>query len=171
MQKRTFLITLAATVPLAACGFRLRGAPEFAFSSLYVQAAPSSQLARELRRTLQGSGGKLVLLTEPAQLTQAEAILDILSERQERVVVGQNASGQVRELQLRLRVSFRLRGQQGQQWIPDTELLQQRDISYNETIALSKEGEEAMLYKNMQSDLVQQLMRRLAAVKPGTTPP
>jgi len=173
MQKRTFLTTLAATaasVPLAACGFRLRGAPEFGFGSLYVQAAPGSAFARELRRNLQSSGGNLTLMTEPAQLTQAEAIVDILSERQERVVVGQNASGQVRELQLRLRVHFRLRGQQGQQWIPDTELLQQRDISYNETIALSKEGEEAMLYKNMQTDLVQQLIRRLAAAKTGTVP-
>ena len=91
--------------------------------------------------------------------------MDLLQERQERVVVGLNASGQVRELQLRQRVRIRLRGQQGQEWIADTELLQQRDISYNETVALSKEGEEAMLFRNMRTDLVQQLMRRLAAVK------
>ncbi len=135
-----------------------------------MQAPASSPLARELRRTLQGAGGGLTVLTEPAQMTQAEAILDLLSEQHERVVVGLNASGQVRELQLRLRVHFRLRGQQGQEWIPDTELLQQRDISYNETIALSKEGEEALLFRNMQTDLVQQLMRRLAAVKIGATP-
>ena len=169
MHKRTLLAALAVA-PLAACGFRLRGAPEFGFRSLYVQAPGGSPLARELRRTLQGAGGGLTVLTEPAQMTQAEAILDLLSEQHERVVVGLNASGQVRELQLRLRVHFRLRGQQGQEWIPDTELLQQRDISYNETIALSKEGEEALLFRNMQTDLVQQLMRRLAAVKIGATP-
>ena len=44
-------------------------------------------------------------------------------------------------------------------------LLQQRDISYSETIALAKEAEEALLYRNMQTDLVQQLLRRLAAVR------
>ena len=167
MHKRT-LLTAAALAPLAAltaCGFRLRGAPQFAFRSLYVQAQPGSPLARELIRTLQGAGGDLVVQTAPAQLPQAEAILDVLSEQQERVVVGLNASGQVRELQLRQRVRIRLRGQQGQEWIADTELLQQRDISYNETVALSKEGEEAMLFRNMRTDLVQQLMRRLAAVK------
>lgn len=170
MHKRTLLTWLAAASAAGlgtACGFRLRGTPEFAFRSLYVQAPAGSLLARELRRTLQGAGGALTVLTEPAQMTQAEAILDLLSEQQERVVVGLNASGQVRELQLRLRVRFRLRGQQGQEWIPDTELLQQRDISYNETIALSKEGEEAMLFRNMRTDLVQQLMRRLASVRPG----
>ena len=130
-----------------------------------MQAQPGSAIGRELRRTLQGSGGNLTLLTEPTQLTQAEAILDILSEQQERSVVGVNASGQVRELQLRLRMRFRLRNQQGVELIPDTELMQQRDVSYNESVALSKEGEEALLFRNMQTDLVQQLMRRLAAIK------
>ena len=91
--------------------------------------------------------------------------MDLLQEQQERVVVGLNASGQVRELQLRLRIRFKLRASDGRELIPDTELLQQRDISYNETIALAKEAEEALLYRNMQTDLVQQLLRRLAAVK------
>ena len=167
MHKRTLLTALALSplAALTACGFRLRGAPQFAFRSLYVQAQPGSPLARELIRTLQGAGGDLVVLTAPAQLPQAEAILDVLSEQQERVVVGQNASGQVRELQLRLRIRFRLRTQDGTEVIPVTELLQQRDISYNETIALAKEAEEALLFRNMQTDLVQQLLRRLAAAR------
>lgn len=168
MRKRTLLLTLLAAAPLAACGFRLRGVPQFAFRSLYVQAEAGSELARELRRTLAGAGGDLVLLTEPAQLPQAEAVLEFLSEQRERVVVGQNATGQVRELQLRLRLRFRLRGRDGQEWIAPTEIAQTRDISYNETIALSKEGEEALLFRNMQTDLVQQLLRRLAAARaPG----
>ena len=164
MHRRTLLTCLAAA-PLTACGFRLRGVPQFGFRSLYVQAGANSQLARALRRTLQSSGGDLTLLTEPAQLPQAEAVLEIISERQEHVVVGLNASGQVRELELRLRVHFRLHGQQGQEWIANTELLQQRDISYNETSALSKEGEEVLLFRDMQNDIVQQLMRRLAMFK------
>ena len=164
MRKR-HLLTLLAAAPLAACGFRLRGVPQFAFRSLYVQAPAGSQIARELVRTLQGAGGNLTVLTDPAQLPQAEVVLELPGEQQDRVAVGMNAAGEIRELQLSLRIRFRLRGQQGQEWIPSTELLQQRDISYNETIALSKEGEEAMLFRNMRSDLVQQLMRRLAAVK------
>jgi LPS-assembly lipoprotein len=49
--------------------------------------------------------------------------------------------------------------------IPDTEIVQQRDISFNESAVLSKEVEEAQLFRSMQSDVVQQLLRRLAAVK------
>ncbi len=165
VRRRTVLASLGA-VALAGCGFRLRGVPEFAFRSLYINAPPASPLARELRRTLQGAGGTLVLLTDAAQMPQAEAVFDLLQEQQERSVVGLTASGQVRELQLRLRIKFKLRTPAGDELIPETELLQQRDISYSETIALAKEAEEALLYRNMQTDLVQQLMRRLAAAHP-----
>jgi LPS-assembly lipoprotein len=80
-------------------------------------------------------------------------------------VVGINASGQVREFQLRIRFTFRLRTLQGKQLIAPTEILQQRDISFNESAVLAKEAEEALLYRDMQSDIVQQVMRRLAAVR------
>jgi LPS-assembly lipoprotein len=166
MNKRT-LLSLAPVALLSACGFRLRGVPEFGFGSLYIAAPASSPLARELRRTLEGSGSKLQVLSDPAAMPTADAILDLLQEQQERAVVGLNASGQVRELQLRLRIKFRLRTPAGAELIPETELLQQRDISYNETIALAKEAEEALLYRNMRTDLVQQLMRRLSLTRPA----
>jgi LPS-assembly lipoprotein len=71
----------------------------------------------------------------------------------------------VREFQLRLRFSFKLRTPQDKELIELAEILQQRDISYNESAALAKEAEEALLYRDMQSDLVQQIMRRLAAIR------
>ena len=167
VSRRSLLASLGITglAALAGCGFKLRGVPEFAFRTLYIAAPSGSPLARELRRTLQAAGGQLTLLTEPAQLPQAQAVLDLLQEQQERNVVGLTASGQVRELQLRLRIKFKLRTPAGDELIPETELLQQRDISYSETIALAKEAEEAQLYRSMQTDLVQQLTRRLAAVQ------
>lgn len=165
MRKRT-LLSLVSVVPLmAACGFRLRGVPQFAFRSLFIQAGRASPLARELERTLSSATEQLTVLRDPRSPDEAEVIFELLGEQQERAVVGLNASGQVRELQLRLRVRFRLRKPNGDEVLPETELLQQRDISYNETIALSKEAEELLLFRNMQTDLVQQLLRRLAAVK------
>ena len=87
MHKRTLMAALA-TLPLAACGFRLRGVPQSSFASLYVQAPPASPLARELRRTLAGAGGAVTVLSQPAELPQAETVLELLGEQQERVVVG-----------------------------------------------------------------------------------
>ena len=168
MHRRTLRTAAAASAGallLPACGFRLRGAPQFGFRSLYIQAHAGQALARELTRSLQDTPN-LRLITDPAQQPQAEALLELLSENRERVVVGLSSAGQVRELQLRLGLRFRLRGAQGQELIAETLLQQQRDISYNEALALSKEDEEQMLMRNMQTDLVQQLLRRLAAVKP-----
>ncbi len=164
MHKRRLLLAAPALL-LAGCGFRLRGVPEFAFRSLFIVAPAGSLLALELRRTLEAAGGSLVVLSDPAMLPKADAVFELLAEQPERSVVGLNASGQARELELRLRIRFRLRRQDGTELIVPTEILQQRELSYNETIALAKEAEEALLYRNMRSDLVQQLVRRLAAVK------
>ena len=105
------------------------------------------------------------MIADPAQKSKAQAVLDVLSEQREKTVVGVNVAGQVREFQLRVRVNFRLSTPQGAELIPATELLQQRDISFNESAVLAKEAEEGLLYRDMQTDIVQQLMRRLAAVK------
>jgi LPS-assembly lipoprotein len=39
-------------------------------------------------------------------------------------------------------------------------------MAFDETQVLAKESEEALLYRDMQADLVQQIMRRLAALRP-----
>jgi len=163
MLRRTLLLTPAALL-LAGCGFQLRRPPDFAFHSLYTGAPESSTLVNELKRQL-ASTDQVQVFTDAKQATSADVVLDVLTDARERVIVGVNASGQVRELQLRVRFKFRLRTPRGKVLIPDTELLLQRDVSYREAAALAKEAEEALLYRDMQSDIVQQLMRRFAAVR------
>ncbi|MFZ9334473.1 MAG: LPS assembly lipoprotein LptE [Burkholderiaceae bacterium] len=153
----------ASAAVLAGCGFKLRTAPDFAFKSIRLAAPPGSALALELQRQLAASGKLQVLSAQ--QPDDVEVTLDVLREQREKVVAGVNASGQVREFQLRLRLQFRLRGRDGRELVEPTELLQQRDMSFSETVALAKEAEEALLYRDMQADLVRQLMRRLAALR------
>jgi LPS-assembly lipoprotein len=159
LLSRRRLLVLAAPAGLAACGFQLRKAPDFAFTSIYVGGS-ESPLVNELRRSIASGGTVQVVPVERAQV-----ILDVPMDQREKMVVALNSTGQVREFQLRTRVKFRLRTAQGKELIPETELLQQRDISFNESAVLAKEGEENLLYRDMQTDIVQQLMRRLAAVK------
>ena len=90
--------------------------------------------------------------------------LELLLEQREKTVVGINAAGQVREFQLRIRARFRLRSAAGKELIPESEILQQRDISFNESAVLAKEVEEGLLYRDMQNDIAQQVLRRLAAL-------
>lgn len=153
---------LGASV-LAGCGFKLRTAPDFAFESIRVSGPPNSPLATELLRQLTASGKVQALSAR--QPGDTDLTLDLLREQREKVVAGINASGQVREFQLRLRVQIRLRARDGRELIEPTELLQQRDMSFSESFALAKESEEILLYRDMQADLARQIMRRLAALR------
>ncbi|WP_198970828.1 LPS-assembly lipoprotein LptE [Xylophilus sp. ASV27] len=165
MQRRAFassLVALASAGGLAGCGFHLRQAPSFAFSSIYL--ASNSAFGIELRRNLE-AGGKIAVIRDPAQRDTAQVILDVLQDQRERIVLGYNSAGQVREFQLRFRVRFRLRTPDDRELLPPTEILLQQDQSYDETLALAKEAEAQLIYRNLQTDVVQQIMRRLAAVK------
>ncbi len=166
MQRRTLLLAVPvlSAMGLTACGFALRQAPNYPFTTIFVRVAEASALGNELKRNL-AAGSKLEVVTDPKRLDSVEVVLEIITDQREKSVASTTSAGQVREFQLRVRVKFRLRTPQGKELIPDVELLQQRDISYSETQALSKEAEEQLLYRNMQTDIVQQIMRRVASVQ------
>ena len=167
-RRRALLLpALALVMGLPACGFALRVAPKFAFESLRLHGSETTPVARELQRQLQDAGVRVFTSAEPAspEGETGDVQLTVLTDQRERAVVGQTAAGQVRELQLRTRLRFRLATAKGVQLLDDTELLLERDISYTESAALAKEAEEALQFRDMQRDIVQQAMRRLAAVR------
>jgi LPS-assembly lipoprotein len=110
------------------------------------------------------------VLAGDGDLSRAQVVIEIIQEQREKVVVGVNSSGQVREFQLRSRLKFRLRTPTGQELVPAAEILQKRDISFNESAVLAKDAEEDLLYRDMQTDIVQQLLRRLATVDHAARP-
>ena len=149
---------------LNGCGFKLRGSQAFAFQRIAILPNPGSAVTQELRSSF---GSAVQVLAADAPLTQAQLVLTVANELREKIVIGVNVSGQVREFQLRLRVRLSVRTAKGRAITVDDEILQRRDISYNESAALAKEAEEALLFRDMQTDIVQQILRRLAAVQPG----
>ena len=163
MRKRTLLSLMALAPMLSACGFRLRGAPSFPFSTLYVQAPEGSPFTREVLRNLGTASGNLTVILPPSTPSMADATLYLLGERRQRIVLAKTVSGQVREVELRLFARFKLVDKAGRTWIEDTEMFQKREMSYSESLALAKDEEEAALYRDMYSDLAQQLLRRLSA--------
>ena len=88
-----------------------------------------------------------------------------LTDLRERSVVATTSAAQVRELQLRLKFNFRAHTPAGRELIPKAELLLSRDLNYSETAALAKEQEENELFREMQNDVVGQVLRRLASVR------
>lgn len=162
MNRAVSLLLLAAA--LSACGFQLRGSGgqfNMPFKSIYLAFPESSPLGIELRRNLRG--GDTVVVLDPAK---AEAQFDVLSEARGKSILSLNSQGRVREYLLTYTLAFRVRDGKGAQILGPTEISLKRSISFNESQVLAKESEEAMLYRDMQADLVQQIMRRLAAIKP-----
>jgi LPS-assembly lipoprotein len=162
MLQRRSLFALPVAALLGGCGFKLRGKQNYAFETIAVTPEKGAAVASELSRYL---GDMVRPVAPPAGGVPPEVIVDILGETREKVIVAINASGQVREYQLRIKVRFRMRNSQGRDLIEPTDILQERDISFNESAVLAKEAEEVLLYRDMQSDIVQQLLRRIAAVK------
>jgi LPS-assembly lipoprotein len=166
---RTNLLYAAAMLLLAAalsaCGFKLRGSNgqfNMPFHSIYLGFPDTSPLGTELKRNLRGVDS-VVVTPDP---DKAEARFDLLSETRGKSILSLNSQGRVREYLLTYTVSFRVRDAKGADMLGPTEISLKRSITFNESEVLAKEAEEALLYRDMQTDLVQQILRRLAAIRP-----
>lgn len=161
-SRRGLLLAALATLPLAACGFRLQGIRDLPFQTLYVNAPRGqAELVDQIR---------LAVVTQSStqiadQPSAAEVILDILENRFEKVILSLNSAGRVREYQLRQKVSFLVRTQDHTELMPRTTIEIRRDLTYSDAELLAKQQEELTLQGEMRSDLVQQLLRRLQALK------
>jgi LPS-assembly lipoprotein len=162
MPTRRQMLVAAATLPLAGCGFELRRAPELKFHTLLLTGfRPRSTLEKELRTYINGSKTTVVV----DAVAQAQVVLESLEDSHDRVVVASSAAGQVTEFNLRARFRFKVRSVSGRELIPEATLEQNRDLSYTESAALAKETEESYLYLAMQTDIVSQVLRRLASIQ------
>lgn len=154
-------VMLASVLLVSACGFHLRGMSEFPFKTIFLNGSEATQFGFALRRSLRlQQNTKLV-----SDAKDADVILDILSERPEKVILSLTVQGFVREYTLNTYLTFQVRNNQGKIFLPPTTITVNRTISYNENVVLSKEVEEAALFKDMQGDLVQQIVRRLSVLK------
>ncbi|AGH85181.1 MULTISPECIES: LPS assembly lipoprotein LptE [Ralstonia solanacearum species complex] len=164
-SRRRFVLALAAALPaaglLSACGFHLRGNNDFAFKRLYINLPQNSQMRAQLRRLIDNGSDTVVV----SDKQDADAFLDVLSENRVKTISSLTPQGVVREYRITYRFSFQLRDAHDNLLIPPSEITLFRDLSYNETQVLAKDYEEAALYRDMQGDIVNQLVRRLASVR------
>ena len=145
---------------LAGCGFKLRGTAEVPFQTLYIPGATGG-IALDLKRNIQ-AGTPARVVDDPKQ---ADAILEFSEESRQKDILSLTGTGRVREFQLRYRVGFRVHDGRGGQFVPQSTIQLTRDVTFNDAEVLAKEAEEQLLFRDMQTDMVQQIMRRLAAAE------
>ena len=150
-----------SVLSLNGCGVALRGPVSFPFASIYVGLPDNSPLGGELKRNIRANGKTLI----SADVNTADVALEVLAETREKTILSLNNQGRVREYNLTYNLRFRVKDKAGKEVLEPTTISLKRNISFNETQVLAKEAEEVLLYRDMQSDLVQQIMRRLAVVK------
>jgi len=152
---------ILATFVVASCGFHLRGDATFPFTSVYVNAPSSPPMTTELTRSITSGSATKVLDSAAA----AEVILDVPVVSDDKDVLSLSSGGSVREYQLVKRVAFRLHDKNGIDWMPAGEVVVRRSYTFNETQVLARDLQEQRLLREMQTDAVQQIIRRLQTAK------
>ena len=165
MKKFTFLLLLAASLSLAACGFHMRGhnsmQVKLAFQSVYIRSPGETPFVADLRKALELNKVTVANSAEEATIT-----LEIYSEVVDKQILTLSASGRVLEYDLRYRVTIGAYDQELAFWLPTSDVSLDRRMNYDDSQVLAKEQEQAVLYKDMRTDAVAQVLRRLSRAKP-----
>jgi LPS-assembly lipoprotein len=169
---------------LSACGFKLRGsadlpAHQLPFSTIALSLADTSEFYAQLKRGIEASSKG----TRVVDSKEAEAVLVVLADSSQKTILSLSSGGKAREYRLIRTFSFKVQAAnnsaapaaQGRyvdaptappnEYVPPNTIVLRRDITYNDDLVLSKESEEGLLWRDIQNDLVQQLLRRLAAAR------
>jgi LPS-assembly lipoprotein len=155
------VIAISLALLLTGCGFHLRGPSNIPFATMYVKGPQYSPFTVQLKRAIT-AGSHTTLTADPKT---AKAILDITGEQRWVEILTLTSGGRVGEYRLHYTVTFRLYDNKNHQFLPPTSIALHRELTFNDAVVLAKTAEENMLYKDMQTDAVQQLVRRLEAVK------
>jgi len=159
------LLVGALVLTLAACGFRLRGTADVPFETLHIPEARTG-IGLDLKRNVE-AGTRAQVVDDPKA---AQAILQVTHESRGKQILTLTGTGAVREYQLRYQVSFRVHDGKGGEYVPTSTILLTRDMTYSDALILAKESEEQLLFRDMQSEAVHQIVRRLAGAQPPKPP-
>jgi LPS-assembly lipoprotein len=159
---RSTLIAVLLTA-IAGCGFQLRGSYALPYESIHLAGADYSLIIAGLKRAIRASGSaRLADSAEDAQATFLPT-----AETRDTIILSLSSAGRVREKRLRYRYGYRIVDNKGRDLVLPGVVELNRDLTYADSDVLAKTQEEELLWRDMESDLVQQLMRRLVAAKPS----
>jgi len=152
---------IIAILMFSGCGFQLRGAYSLPYESIFL-ATGDSVIGAGLKRQIHASGGTRI----EEKASDAQVTFQPVGEFRDAVILSLSSAGRVREKRLRYRYVYRIVDAKGRDLVPQGYVEITRDISYADSATLAKTQEEELLWRDMENDLVQQLMRRLVTAKP-----
>jgi len=158
------ILALILAMALAGCGFHLRGvgSGNLPYNTMHIALPDTAEVNIWLQRYIKASGSTTIV----DDAKSADAVFQQLSDMRQKTILSVNAQGRVREYRLQLDYRFRVVNQKGQVLIPPNEINLTRDITFDDSNVLAKDLEEGLLWRDMNNDLVNQIMRRLSIIKP-----
>lgn len=156
-----FIIILILNA-LYACGFKLAGTGEFS-GSLENTSVQSNSSSRELTAHIERNLAANQINIVPAD--QATALLNILREETDRVVLSLDNDGKAREYELVLKVTFEVRSPDNTSLLNQQSVNVSRDYLFEKTELLGSSEEEQQLFGEMRRDLARLIVRRLQNIQ------
>jgi LPS-assembly lipoprotein len=151
-------LSAAAAATLVACGFHRRIAQPLNYERIALSGfADRSTMADEIKRALPSTARIVPVL-------ESQVVVEAIEDTQKTTVEASTAFGQVRELELHVKLRYRVLDPNGTELLPLADIERFRDMTYDEKDALAKDTEQKALYRDMQSDMAYQLIRVLSAV-------
>ena len=159
-----FLLAAILAAFLTGCGFQLRGtlSGNLPYKTMMIALPDTSEVRVWLERYI-NAAGSTELIDDPKR---TEATFQQLSDSRLKTILSVNAQGRVREYRLQLNYRFRVVNAKGQILVPPNDVSLSRDITFDDSNVLAKDLEEGLLWRDMNNDLVNQIMRRLSIIKP-----
>lgn len=160
----TRLLALSLFAYLTACGFQLRGqVADLPYERIYVTAPVGLTIGADMKRALSTHSRLKVV----SHIEKAEVVLQIVHAIHEKRILSLSAGGRVREFELGYRVAARLLDPAGNELAALREIHLTRILPFLDAQILAKAAEEEMLYRDMQRDAIQQILRQVSAINPG----
>jgi len=147
---------------LTACSFHLRGATPLPFDSIYIGIPDNTQFGAEIRRSLRAVSPNTQQVADPKDAQVRLQNLVITRENRE---LSLNPQGHVEEYELTLSLRYLLIDRDGRVLVPETVLTASRDLPYDAQIVQAKQSEMETLYQNMESSMVDRIIRHLTSAE------
>ena len=158
------LLAVLLALLVAGCGWQLRGmgSMQLPYKTMYIALPETADVRIWLERYIR-AGGRTTIVDSAKE---AEAVFQQLQDSRVKTVLSVNAQGRVREYRLQMTYRFRLVDAKGRELVGPNEIALSRDITYDDSTVLAKDLEEGLLWRDMNNDLVNQILRRLTIIKP-----
>lgn len=145
-------------ITVAACGFKLRGVENISFQKIFIQGN-NLTISQDLIQSFKSNGVQVVTNQD-----DAEIVLDLMSERNQKTILSLSGRGLVREFELRYFVNFRTRNPKNALFDEPQTVELRTDLSFNDDALLGKGEEEQRLNADMRKNAVREIIRRLSAI-------